>query len=206
MLAQSFSAPEIGSAPGAAFRDSSVHGRAGLLRSAAPGFTLLEIAVVLFIMGLMVNIALPYFGGLTGAKLKSEARRLAGRATYLYDAAATRKVVMRLNFDLDSNSYFVTELDPYQPAPTFQLQYGLLGRVMLPAGIRLRDVTIGTQGTATRGVVGCTFYPTGWADATVVHLAASNGTVFTLAINPLTGQVSILAGDLSPRQVAINGQ
>src|SRR5205823_6344795 len=164
------------------------------------GFTLLEIAIVLFIMGLIMSIALPYFGGLTGTRLKSEARRLAGHATYLYDAAETEKVVVRLNFDLDSNSYFVTRLDPYQAAPTFKLQHGLLGRVMLPPGIRLRDVTVGALGTATRGVVGCAFYPTGWADATVIHLAASNGAIFTLAINPLTGQVSILSGDFSARQ------
>jgi prepilin-type N-terminal cleavage/methylation domain-containing protein len=177
-----------------------------MARQAQSGFTLLEIAIVLFIMGLMMSIALPYFGGLTGIRLKSEARRLAGRATYLYDAATTEKVVMRLNFDLDSNSYFVTRLDPYQAAPTFQLQHGFLGRVMLPPGIRLRDVTVGALGTATRGVVGCAFYPTGWADATVIHLAASNGAIFTLAIDPLIGQVSIISGDLSPRQVAINGQ
>ena len=80
MLAQSFPAPDIGSAPDQACRDGSLPGRASLLRTAAPGFTLLEIAVVLFIMGLMMSIALPYFGGLTGARLKSQARRLAGCA------------------------------------------------------------------------------------------------------------------------------
>ncbi len=197
---------EINSASGGTPRDGRIRNLARLARQAQSGFTLLEVAIVLFIMGLIMSIALPYFGGLTGTRLKSEARRLAGRATYLYDAAATEKVIMRLNFDLDSNSYFVTRLDPYQPAPTFTLQHGLLGRVMLPPGIRLRDVTVGALGAATRGVVGCAFYPTGWADATVIHLAASNGAIFTLAINPLTGRVSIVSGDLSPRQVAINGQ
>lgn len=198
--------PKSNSAPGAAARGGRVRRLACLVCEAQSGFTLIEIAIVLFIMGLMMSIALPDFGGLTGTRLKSEARRLAGRATYLYDAATTEKLVMRLNFDLDTNSYFVTQLDPYQSAPTFQLEQGFLGRVMLPPGIRLRDVTVGTLGTVTRGVVGCAFYPTGWADATVIHLAASNGEVFTLAINPLIGQVSIISGDLSPRQAAINGQ
>ncbi|HTW89643.1 MAG TPA: prepilin-type N-terminal cleavage/methylation domain-containing protein [Candidatus Binataceae bacterium] len=197
---------KVNSEPGIAACGGRVRRLARLVRGAQSGFTLLEIAIVLFIMGLMMSIALPYFGGLTGTRLKSEARQLAGRATYLYDAATTQKLVMRLNFDLDTNSYFVTQLDPYSPAPTFQLEQGFLGRVMLPPGIRLRDVTVGTLGTVTRGVVGCAFYPTGWADATVIHLAASDGDVFTLAINPLIGQVSIISGDLSPRQAAINGQ
>jgi general secretion pathway protein H len=199
MLAKRRRAPETSCAPNAA------SDRSPRRRHYAPGFTLLEIAIVLFIMGLIMSIALPHFGGLTGARLKSEARRLAGRATYLYDAAANQKVIMRLNFDLDSNSYFVTRLDPYQAAPTFKLQHGMLGRVRMPPGIRLRDVTVGAGNPATRGVVGCAFYPTGWADATVIHLAASSGAIFTLVINPLTGRVSILSGDLSPRQAAING-
>ena len=123
MLAKSRKALEIDSAPGTVFRGPLARRSVRLVRHAAPGFTLLEIAIVLFIMGLLMSIALPYFGGITEARLKSEARRLAGRASYLYDAAATEKVVMRLNFDLDSNSYFVTLLDPYQAAPTFQLQH-----------------------------------------------------------------------------------
>jgi prepilin-type N-terminal cleavage/methylation domain-containing protein len=138
MSIESPTAPRGGSAGGPDSRS-----RVRISAGGAPGFTLLEIAIVLFIMGLIISLAIPYFGGFTGARLKSEARRLAGRATYLYDAAASEKVVMRLNLDLDSNSYFVTRLDPYQPNASFHLQPGFLGRVMLPPGIRLRDETIG---------------------------------------------------------------
>src|ERR1700731_4054198 len=74
---------------------------------ASRGFTLLEIMVVLFLMGLIMLIAMPYMGGLTDAQLKSASRRLAGRATYLYDEASARKLVIQLVFDLDTNSYFV---------------------------------------------------------------------------------------------------
>jgi prepilin-type N-terminal cleavage/methylation domain-containing protein len=199
MFSKRPTAPESAAARGRSSRGCNRHGY-------VPGFTLLEIAIVLFIMGLIMTIALPYFGGLTGARLKSEARRLAGRATYLYDAAASQQMVMRLNFDLDTNSYFVTSLDPYQPMATFHPVGGFLGQVAMPPGIRIRDVTIGALGTATRGVVGCLFYPTGWVDATVIHLDASNGEVFTLAINPLTGQVSIIPRDINPRQAQIGVQ
>ena len=43
-----------------------------------PGFTLIEIAVVLFLMGLMFLIAMPYIGGISNSELKSASRRLAG--------------------------------------------------------------------------------------------------------------------------------
>src|SRR5258708_37703910 len=75
------------------------------MKSASPGFTLLELAVVIFIMGLMLTLALPYLGGFRQAALKSQARRLAGRATYMFDEATGHKLVLRLIFDLDNNGY-----------------------------------------------------------------------------------------------------
>ena len=77
------------------------------MSSASPGFTLLELAVVIFIMGLMLTLALPYLGGFREAALKSQARRLAGRATYMFDEATGHKLVLRLIFDIDNNGYAV---------------------------------------------------------------------------------------------------
>ncbi|HWJ40899.1 MAG TPA: type II secretion system protein, partial [Candidatus Limnocylindrales bacterium] len=88
-------------------------------RSASPGFTLLELAVVIFIMGLMLTLALPYLGGFRQAALKSQARRMAGRATYLFDEATGHKLVLRLIFDMDRNGYAVAQLDPYAVKPVF---------------------------------------------------------------------------------------
>ena len=41
------------------------------------GFTLLELAVVMFLMGLVLTIAMPYFGSMQTSQMRSEARRLA---------------------------------------------------------------------------------------------------------------------------------
>src|SRR5216684_5223479 len=88
--------------------------------SANPGFTLLEIAIVIFIMGLMLTLVMPYLGGFRQAALRSQARRLAGRATFMYDEAAGHKVVLRLTFNLDLNGYAVQRLDPYALRPVFE--------------------------------------------------------------------------------------
>jgi type II secretory pathway pseudopilin PulG len=169
------------------------HGAAG----ASLGFTLLEIAVVIFIMGLVMTLAIPYLGGFHGVELKSEARRLAGRASYLYDEASTQQVIYRMTFDLDHNGYYVTRLDPYVPQPKFLPYSGPWGdKVMLPAGLRLRDVSVAGIGTAKVGSMSCEFYPEGYVDATVIHLATTSGTVLTLSFNPLTGNVGIVSGDV----------
>ena len=168
----------------------------------ASGFTLLEIAVVLFLMGLMIMIAMPYFGGIRGAQLHSATRRLAGRATYLFDEASSRKLVIRLVFDLDRNGYYVMTADPYAPQPTFLPDHSTSGApVILPSNVRLRDVTVDGIGTFSKGTLYCQFYPQGYVDATVVHLVDSAGQVMTLGINPLTGAVIIASGDATINQL-----
>src|SRR5260370_5291346 len=78
--------------------------------AASPGFTLLELAIVIFIMGLMLTLTMPYLGGFRRAQLRSQARRLSGRATYLFDQAAGHKLALRLIFDLHNNGYPSTQL------------------------------------------------------------------------------------------------
>jgi len=148
-------------------------------------------------MGLMMLIAMPYIGGLTDAELKSASRRLAGRATYLFDEASAHKLVIQLVFDLNANAYFVMTADPYSPQPTFFPDHSLAGRrVVLPNSVRIRDVTVEGIGTLARGTIATQFYPQGYVDGTLIHLVDSKGRVMTIEINPLTGQVMIAKGDL----------
>jgi type II secretory pathway pseudopilin PulG len=189
------------SGPGRQLRAGS---RRPLLRGAAPGFTLLEIAMVIFIMGLMLTLVMPYLGGFRYAKLKSESRRLAGRASFLFDEASGQKVILKLVFDMDRNGYFVARLDPYAitPAnmePQFKPDHSPGSQpVLLPSDVMIRDVSVEGMGSFNRGQVGCQFYPEGYVDATVVHMMDASGNVMTLAFNPLTGQVTIAAGDVEP--------
>ena len=171
--------------------------------SLAPGFTLLELAIVIFIMALMFTLAVPYTGGYRKARLKSEARRLAGRASYLFDEASAQKVFLRLVFDLDHQVYGVMRLDPYAvPTPSFGPDHsGASAPVMMPASIAIRDVTVGDLGTFSAGTVATQFYPEGYVDATLIHMIDLSGHVITLAFNPVTGRVIVAEGDLSMAQV-----
>ena len=177
---------------------SAVRARASR-HAASPGFTLLELAIVIFIMGLMLTLTMPYLGGFRRAQLRSQARRLAGRATYMFDQAAGHKLVMRLIFDMDNNGYAVATLDPYSIKPVFAPDRTPSSRpVQLPSAIRIRDVTVEGIGTVNRGVIACNFYPEGYVDATVVHLEDASGDVMTLEFVPLTGQVAVIDGDVMP--------
>lgn len=193
--------------PCAARRDPRQARRPARAIRGARGFTLIELAVVMFIMGLMLSLVMPYLGGFRYAKLKSETRRLAGRASYLFDEASGQKVMLRLVFDIDRNRYWVARYDPLSPHPTdkepvFTPDQGPGARpVLLPADVRIRDVTVEGVGTTNEGQAFCQFYPEGYVDATVVHLMDASGNVMTLALNPLTGQVEIAAGDIAPEKM-----
>ena len=163
------------------------------------GFTLLELAVVLLIIGLIMAIAMPRFGAFQGAELRSESRRLATRSHYLYEEAGAQKILLRLNLDLNHGSYFVTRLDPFSIKPAFTPEKGLAaGVVRLPADIRMRDVWVEGAGLFRSGIVVCEFYPSGTADAAVIHLLDRNGDVMTIGINPFNGAATIVRGDLAP--------
>jgi prepilin-type N-terminal cleavage/methylation domain-containing protein len=166
---------------------------------AGRGFTLLELAVVIFLMGLVLTIAMPYFGSVQNSEMRSESRRLASRANYLYQEAGAQKVILRLTFDFARNEYSVSRLDPYVTNPVFRPENGPAGVVaVMPDGISIRDVTVEGLGTFQRGAVSAQFYPGGYVDATLIHLADTKGDVFTLAIDPFSGHVSIQRGDLGP--------
>lgn len=151
----------------------------------------------------MTAIAMPYLGSVRRAQLASQARRLAGRASYLFDDAQSQKLVLRLTFDLDHGAYSVSELNPYAPKPQFTPAHGLgFSRVKLPYGIAIRDVTVQGLGTFAKGKVSTLFYPDGYVDATTVHLVNRDGLVFTLSFNPVTGSVAIIGADVSPRRAA----
>jgi hypothetical protein len=157
------------------------------------------LAVVLFIIGLIFAIAIPRLDSLQGSELRSEAHRLAARTHYLYEEAGAQKVLLRLNLDINHNSYFVTRLDPLAIMPSFKPERGPAGGlVKMPPDVRLRDVWVEGGGLSRSGLVRCQFYPGGTADAAVIHLRSRRGEVITLGINPFSGGVAILAGDLSP--------
>ncbi|HEY2105348.1 MAG TPA: prepilin-type N-terminal cleavage/methylation domain-containing protein [Candidatus Binataceae bacterium] len=185
--------------------ESRTSGRRREFGRNAAGFTLIEIAVVLFLIALMALLIVPSMAGLHVSRLKHESRRLAGRAAFLYDQAAANKMVLRLTFNLDAQAYSVTRMDPHSAKPAFvpDLEDGA-APVTLPYDVQLRDVTVDGTGTVTRGTVSCNFYPEGYVDATVIHLVDPAGTVFTLTFQPLTGRVSITRGDLTPKAALIN--
>jgi prepilin-type N-terminal cleavage/methylation domain-containing protein len=159
------------------------------------GFTLLELAVVLLVVAIVAAFLIPRFRDVESLRLAASADRLANTTRYLYEEAAFRQRPLRLNLDLDAQTYWVTTLDTERDPPEFVVDTELLSRpVVLPEGVAFQDVVLPALGTVTDGVVFAEFDPAGYVDPLVVHLQSRRGAETTLAIEPLTGRARVAEG------------
>ena len=71
------------------------------------GFTLIELALVLVIVGILLSFVAPRLTALGQARREADARRLAALLGYLHDEATLRGRTFRLRVDLDEARYEV---------------------------------------------------------------------------------------------------
>jgi len=168
------------------------HSRTAITSS---GFTLLELTVVLFILGLLVAAITPRLGDVSGARLETAAKRLAAVVRYVSGEAALRNQPYRLNYDLDKQKYWVTKLVATQESEEFRNDLTPLSRpVHLPSTITFADVQAPGVGRISTGQVYTHFLPQGYADPTVIHLRDQRSRIVTVLIPPLTGEAQIYEG------------
>jgi len=159
------------------------------------GFTLLELSLVLFIIGLLVTVLVPRLGDLSGSRLEASARRLASLARYLNGEAAFHGQLYRLNYDLDKRAYWVSVLASQQNTPEFIVETSLLARpVQLPPSITFADVHVLSGSRVSTGQVYTHFYPQGYTDPTTIHLRDQYSRVMTVTIPPLPAEVGVAEG------------
>ncbi len=162
--------------------------RAGACR-AARGFTLVELAMVILVLGIVMATVMPRFvGTLERQHLRSTINIVQGTVRYLYAYAALTKRVYRLTFDLDRQVMSVCYLD----GETCRLEASReLREYVFPANIRVLDV-VSPQGVKTReGEAVTHFFPEGLVEPSVIHLATVSNQRVTLMIEPLAGRVKI---------------
>jgi len=74
-----------------------------------PGYTFMELLVVLVLLAAVMFIGVPSFQALLGSQLDKEVNRLGGLLRLLRNEAVLERTAFRLTFELDKASYFVEE-------------------------------------------------------------------------------------------------
>ena len=154
------------------------------------GFTLIELAIVIFLLGLFFLIAIPKFNDITDVKIKSTSRRLSGTIKHLYNEAAFKKKIYKLIFDLDNGEYWVE----VQQGEEFVLSNDPLHRrTKLPNGIFFKDIKTDRirLSTLDKREDFILFLPTGFVEPALIHLETEDGVSYTLATKPYTGGTQV---------------
>jgi prepilin-type N-terminal cleavage/methylation domain-containing protein len=162
------------------------------------GFTLLEVLVVMFLIALVAGIAIPKFQGIFEVQLKSSIRKLIGSIKFCFNESIIKQSTIRLSFDIGAGTYRYSVLATNQGGTVGQfveLPSGIAVPVALPRGVYFKDVlTPRSVMKQEDGETFILFYPTGYAEKAVIHLADTKGREYTLLVKSMTGGVKLFEG------------
>ena len=162
-----------------------------LFPTTSHGFTLIELAVALFIAGILLTLTLPNLPDITGYRLKSASRRIANNIKYLRDRAVVEKKYLRLTFQVDKGSYDFYAVEGKEWV-LYRTDYLTQGR--LHESVRFVDVEVYGTGKKNTGQVSMVFSPRGMVDKTVIHLDDRGEREITILVHSATGKVTIHDG------------
>ena len=149
------------------------------------GFSLLELILVLFLMGLIVGLALPFVvKTLDRVKLQSETRQIASTLQFARSEAISKKKIFTFNADIDQNKYWLA----------IPKEKKVIQSKALDESIRIREYK-STEDTFTSGTFIINFYPLGNSSAGTIHLQSpidgSEPTIYAISIDAITGKPKI---------------
>lgn len=160
------------------------------------GFTLIELAMVLLVLGIVSAVAMPRVGGmLDRQRMRRTINVVRGTVRYVQARAALTKRVYRLTFDLDKQTMSACYLSTAECKPE---QSRELRVFTFPPAARLLDVVRPDGEKTVEGEAITHFHPTGLAEPSTLHLTDITDERTTLMITPLGGRIKVLPGYVDP--------
>jgi len=149
--------------------------------------------IVIVIMGMIAGIAIPQMNNLFQVNLKSSLRKLSGAVLFSFNQAVIKQTPIRLNFDLLTGEYWLSYLVVNGQTGEFvAVPNDVFQGDQLPPGVSFKDIlTPHSFEKKTTGEEYIMFYPTGFAERTVIHVGTERGEVYTMVIKPLTGKTIV---------------
>lgn len=156
------------------------------------GFTMIELAMVLLVIGIAATIVMPRMGGvLDRQQMRRSINTVRGTVRYLHARAALTKRVYRLTFDLDRQMLSVCYLDLEDCTPQSSRE---LQDHSLPTTVRIVDVVSPDGKKTQEGTATTHFLPIGLAEPSMIHFEGSNAHQMTVTIEPLSGGIKVYEG------------
>ncbi len=157
----------------------------------SPGFTLLELIIVIIIIGLMSVLVVPVIGGsLSNMKLKTAAKKTASALRYCRNKAATQKTTYIAGIDFAVNIISVENKKKASEKPE-ETDEPDLKTYKLPEGVHMEKIVSGDQ-EIDSGRFKITFFPNGSCSGGLITLAGTREKQYNINLDSITGIVTIV--------------
>jgi general secretion pathway protein H len=152
-------------------------------RSKDPGFTLLELLVVVLVVSLALGLAYPALSrGSAAIRLRTTARDILNTFRYAREKAVTEQTGMRVAVDRDKQELVLT--DDFGEGSR---------RYVLPKDVRIERLAIAGAEVAD-GPLLVRFIPNGSSDEAEVLLRSKTGSSLRVLTDPITGGARVESG------------
>ncbi|MFH0810308.1 MAG: prepilin-type N-terminal cleavage/methylation domain-containing protein [Pseudomonadota bacterium] len=165
------------------------------------GFTLIELAVVIVLLGILLGLAAPRFAAVMAGGVKAAARRMHGVVVTVHDKAALQKRRFFLAMETGSGRYWALATEP-EENPSAEDVLGRQDKALihgeLPREVVFKSVSLDGK-EVTEGTALAVFEPNGTCTATRITLAEGDGggEESRLVVEEFTGRCRV--GDFSAR-------
>lgn len=152
------------------------------------GYTLIELTVVIFLLGLTLVLTVPRFRyAMLTDELKANIRKMVGKIRELRTEAIREQKTYKLCFDLESNRFWIesTDMSDGERALAYEMAF------QLPGGVRILDIWFKAKGKKVDGKAEIYLTKKGYIEPSAIHLGAEDGREFTIVLRPFLGKVSV---------------
>ncbi|MCP9462815.1 MAG: hypothetical protein NNA19_12000 [Nitrospira sp.] len=167
-------------------RPGSAVGRSGSsLHGAPPGFTIMEMLIVLFLVGTVTALTVPRI--VLGDDLGATGRKFIGTLRALQRMAEIGQKPVKLYLDLDRGTYWAMVVDGREERRPLDAAWA--APRSFPEAVRVAEVSVRNV-TRTYGQVELLFFPNGRLDPATIYFTDGRNNLLTLMVDHLTGNVT----------------
>lgn len=161
-----------------------------------PGFTLIELTVVVILIGVVFIVVMPRLTGLfSGRKLLGVSRELAGALDYTRSRSVVDGLVYNFHIDREKQEYwFISKEDDEKKSSYYSYREEKAEKKprkrKIPEGITITRLKLKTRAVDRYKPV-IRFYPRGNSNGAEIYLETEQGDKVVIKVKPYTGKSSV---------------
>jgi len=153
------------------------------------GFTLIELTMVVFLLGIMLSLTLPRLSDVAlSDTLKKTVRTMTATVKEIRYQAIKDSQEYTLIYDFGLKKF-------YTNSPGLSEEEQIAAKessFSLPSDVQVIDISFQNNEKKNSGEVGIGFSKEGYITPSVIHLGSDDGRRFTFILRPLLGDVNVL--------------